>query len=345
MAGVARIPRLAATLALGALAAVGIPDVGVAGTAHAAQPAPAYAFITNQGSHDLSQVDLTTGREVVRVPLPKGPAGIAVDDRTGQLFATSPDAATVTRLSATDFLRRDELQVGGGPVGVAVAPDGQRVYVSDWFGNQLLVIDAQAFQVLQRLPLGRVPAGVVVAPDSRTVYVAERDEDRVAVIDTGTSPARVRAVIPVGQHPFGLALDPSGRQLAVVNVVSNSVSVIDIQRGVVAQTIAVGHTPYCAAWAPDGLLWVTNQHGDSVSVVDVAHDHAIATVPTDGFPEGIAIEGDRVLVVSWMDEVLDILDRTSYKVLRRVPLGHNSRGFGAFVWHPPAERVRPASNP
>jgi YVTN family beta-propeller protein len=57
----------------------------------------------------------------------------------------------------------------------------------------------------------------------------------------------------------------------------------------------------------------------------------VATIPTGAYPEGIDALGDRVWVVSWMDEVLIALDARTLKVTARVPLGSNPRGFGRFV--------------
>jgi hypothetical protein len=41
-----------------------------------------------------------------------------------------------------------------------------------------------------------------------------------------------------------------------------------------------------------------------------------------------------MLVVSWMDEELEVLDTRTLKITRRTATGHNSRGFGTFLWRP-----------
>jgi len=37
-------------------------------------------------------------------------------------------------------------------------------------------------------------------------------------------------------------------------------------------------------------------------------------------------------VVSWMEEELDVIDLQTLKIIRRIPAGKNSRGFGRFMW-------------
>ena len=56
------------------------------------------------------------------------------------------------------------------------------------------------------------------------------------------------------------------------------------------------------------MLYVTNQHADSVSVIDARTHAVVATVPIGGYPEGMAAHGDRVYVVNWMDDNVAVLD-------------------------------------
>jgi YVTN family beta-propeller protein len=77
--------------------------------------------------------------------------------------------------------------------------------------------------------------------------------------------------------------------------------------------------------------FVTNQQGDSVSVIDLAALRVVATWPTAAYPEGIAFENGRLWVVSWMDDKVMILDAASGRELAQVPVGRNPRAFGAFL--------------
>jgi YVTN family beta-propeller protein len=52
-----------------------------------------------------------------------------------------------------------------------------------------------------------------------------------------------------------------------------------------------------------------------------------------GYPEGIAVEGDRVYVVNWMDDNVAVMDTRTFEVLGTVDTGRNSRGFGQFIGH------------
>jgi YVTN family beta-propeller protein len=121
-------------------------------------------------------------------------------------------------------------------------------------------------------------------------------------------------------------------------VQSNDVSVVDVRnldRPVVLATVAVGKAPYGATLAAAGtLLYVTNQHDDTVSVVDAATLRPLRTLTGFGYPEGIAAFGGKVYVVNWMDDALSVLDAASGRLLTTVATGRNSRGFGDFIGQP-----------
>ena len=103
----------------------------------------------------------------------------------------------------------------------------------------------------------------------------------------------------------------------------------------VVATVKVGKAPYGAALTADGeRLYITNQHDDSVSVIDASSLQVLQTLRGFGHPEGVAAHGDRVYVVNWMDDNVSVLDAKTGRALGRIATGRNSRGFGAFIGEP-----------
>ena len=76
---------------------------------------------------------------------------------------------------------------------------------------------------------------------------------------------------------------------------------------------------------------MTNQHAETVSVIDTAALRVVDTVAGGAYPEGIAVAGDKVVVVSWMDDCVHLLDAASGKRLATIDSGRNPRGFGRFL--------------
>ena len=314
----------------------------VSAAAHAAP----FAYITNQGSHDVSVIDLASQQVVALVPVGRSPAGVVAASRTGRVFVSNPDSKTISVIDMRSQQVVATLAAGDGPVGIDASADGTRVYAADWFANRLLVFDGQVAAAIsgtadKQLPLasiavGKAPAGVAASDRAGIVFVAERDDDSVALIDTNAGQVRLRT--RVGSHPFALLFDAPRQRLYALNVLSDDVSVLntaDPARLDLIATVKVGKAPYGAALAASGsLLYVTNQHDDSVSVIDAASLTVLRTLAGFGYPEGVAAHGDRVYVVNWMNDEVSVLDARSGDALATVATGKNSRGFGAFIGAP-----------
>jgi YVTN family beta-propeller protein len=298
-----------------------------------------FAYITNQGSHDVSVIDLATQQVTATVPVGRSPAGVVASSRAGRVYVSNPDSKTISVIDMRQQRVVNTLPAGDGPVGIDISTDGRRLYVADWYRHQLLVFDAQAADAarpLAAIAVGHAPAGVAAHDDGATVFVAERDDDSVAVVDTGTR--QVLARERVGSHPFALLYDAPRQRLYALNVQSNDVSVLDmrnLRQPLLMATVPVGKAPYGAALTQGGTrLYVTNQHDDSVSVLDTDALKVLNTLPGFGYPEGIAAYGDRVYVVNWMDDNVQVLDAASGRMLHSIDTGKNSRGFGAFIGGP-----------
>ena len=57
----------------------------------------------------------------------------------------------------------------------------------------------------------------------------------------------------------------------------------------------------------------------------------LGTVGDLAWPEGLDAHGGEVWAVSWMDDAVVALDAASGRLLARIPVGRNPRGFGRFV--------------
>jgi YVTN family beta-propeller protein len=308
-------------------------------SAHAAP----FAYITNQGSHDVSVIDLATQQVITTVPVGRSPAGVVASSQAGKVFVSNPDSKSISVIDMRSQKVVATLPAGDGPVGIDASHDGKRLYAADWFKDRLLVFDATTNALLSTIAVGKAPAGVAAhGDDANTVFVAERDDDSVAVLDVAGQ--RVRSRVRVGSHPFALLHDAPRQRLYALNVQSNDVSVIDTRDArnasgsstlTVIKTVKVGKAPYGAALADGGkLLYVTNQHDDSVSVIDAETLQVVRTLTGFAYPEGIAAHADRVYVVNWMDDNVSVRNARTGGPVSVIATGQNSRGFGAFIGAP-----------
>ena len=139
--------------------------------------------------------------------------------------------------------------------------------------------------------MGTAPVQVGFTPDGSRVYVSLRDENRVAVVDTATR--EVTGRIEVGPNPIQMIATPDGRQVYVANqgteaAPNDTMSVIDTATGKVAKTLKTAPGAHGVSVSADGaFVFVTNIADDSVSVIDVARQEVVGSVPVGDRPNGI----------------------------------------------------------
>jgi DNA-binding beta-propeller fold protein YncE len=124
------------------------------------------------------------------------------------------------------------------------------------------------------------------------------------------------------RSPSDLALSPDGRWGLVANATSDTVALVDLEEGRVAAELAVGRRPTSLAWTGSTAV-VTNLLSDDATILAVAPPRleAVATVPVGDEPRGVAIAGNRALVVVSGEDALVELDLKTRTVTRRVEAG------------------------
>ena len=80
-------------------------------------------------------------------------------------------------------------------------------------------------------------------------------------------------------------------------------------------------------------MYVTNTGDDSVTVIDLPSQQVLRKIRVPGTPEGIAYDAARqqVLVASWMDNVLAVIDSHSLTLKPSITVGSQPRAFGQFT--------------
>lgn len=108
------------------------------------------------------------------------------------------------------------------PYDIVITPDGRRAFVSHSGADVVAVLDLHALREL----LDAAP------PDSLAAFANH----------LGISGRYVIERIATGANPKGLALSPDGRLLYVAERLEDRISVIDVERLEIVETIELGHT-------------------------------------------------------------------------------------------------------
>ncbi|MFD7709661.1 YncE family protein [Streptomyces sp. NPDC059785] len=147
----------------------------------------------------LVAFDSKTFEEKERVTVEgSGPAGLAVDERSGTVYAadlTNDQLIEVTRKSATPRL----IPAGDGPISVSLSADGRTAYAADQTGGGVSVVDLRKGEVTKTVTTGAGPLSVATDERSGDVLVVNRTDATVSVVDPrkGT----VKETLTTGANP------------------------------------------------------------------------------------------------------------------------------------------------
>jgi YVTN family beta-propeller protein len=224
----------------------------------------------------------------------------------------------------------DVTAYGSQPFRGALSPDGQQLYVGLRNGNQVLIVDTATLSPITSLPVGDGVQDVAFSLDGAWAFVSNRWEGTITVIDT-TVPT-VTATLPVGDEPMSLAAIPSGK-LYVALRADDSVAVVDPISMTVTTVITGFVAPHGLATALTGeQVYVVNQVGNSIGVIDTRTDSLAATWP---IPEAewlsdidVSQFGERLYVTDANMGDIYVLDATTGAVLAIV----TGTGDGWTAW-------------
>jgi len=143
------------------------------------------------------------------------------------------------------------------------------------------------------IPLGGEAEGVVVDSETGLAAVSLRDPDRIDLVDVGKAVIVDEVATPDSARHLSLA-GPGGPVLAPIEY-EDTLLQITLPDGKVTPS-PTGDFPHDAASAPSGRIFVGDEGGDTITVLE---DAAIAdTLPAPEQPGGVAVGGGLLAVVA-----------------------------------------------
>ncbi len=325
-----RLPRLALTLLILALATVALP----------AAAAARGVYVTDESANSVTLIDARTDQPLGG-PIAVGvrPEAIAITPDGNFAYVANFGDESVSVIDTRSNMVGPPIDVAGKPVGLAISPDGRFAYVVSQEPDRLSVIDT-ATNALDEMPLQLAgkPAGVAITPDGDFAYVTCQESSQVLVIDTQTR-RPVGGPIEVGSAPTDLAFTPDGRLAFVIDSDGSSVSVIETKSGSLWPTIPVLSEPQAIAISPDSqIAYVTNRTAASVTRLSTETGLALGG-PIDlggSSVSGIAItpDGDRIYVAETGSQFVRAVD-TRTDVVTPIEVGSDPRGIAIVPDQPP----------
>ena len=187
---------------------------------------------------------------------------------------------------------------------------------------------------------GGVAASTVSLQAQSLLLVDQKGESSLAIVDAASGKV-IASVAENGITGHEVAASPDGRR-AFVPIYGNSgvgspgtdganIVVVDLATHKLVGNIAFTHgvRPHCAVFGPDGLLYVTTEIDQTVTVIDPKTLAIVGAIPT-GQPQShmlaIAHDGLRGYTANVGPGTVSVLDLKARKTLAVIPVaGHVQR--------------------
>lgn len=293
-------------------------------------------LVGNKQDHDLSIIDIASGRTVKRIPTGTGPHEVAIspDGRwvvVADYGAQQPGSTlTVVDLESLSLAATIELGEYRRPHGIGFLPDGKRLVFTSEAARAVGIVDLEQRAVTGAIDTDAAGSHMLaIAPDGKRVYTANIPDASVSVLDleSGTLVAKYTT----GAATEGIALSPDGRELWVGSNQEGNVRVLDAATGTELARLEAPGVPIRTYFDPTGTrVLVPGAQVGVVRVFDAKARTLLGTIEVGGTPIGITFnaDGSRAWVARNAAAEVAELDVAGLTVLRAITTGAGPDAIG-----------------
>lgn len=182
------------------------------------------------------------------------------------------------------------------------------LYVVTKENNSLYVVDIKSRKLTARYQLPGEAYTCVLDSQKNILYISCWGCDKILLFDTESG--KITKQISVGDNPNEIILSKNGRYLYVCNANDNSVSVIDLDKSAVIETLntalyadaPAGSTPNGLALSADEKkLYIANADNNCLTVFNVEQpgkSKALGFIPTGWYPTNVRVIGNTIWVAN-----------------------------------------------
>lgn len=213
-------------------------------------------YYTLTAEQRLVIADTNTLNVVAEIPLPIEPIDIALNGTGERAFISGGEPGThwVSHLAVVDLESNVVLTTVVGTTdypppcpGLGLAPNDGAVWLGS--NNRVELIDTTTMTITEDIDLlshldagdfaAACPYGITFSPDGTQVHIANYDSNTYILFDAATRSLEHK--LDVGFAPIQVLVSPSGGCAYVLNSDSESLSVIDVDAGVVIATLSLAY--------------------------------------------------------------------------------------------------------
>ena len=222
-------------------------------------------------------------------------AHVVLDENSAFAFVTASDADQVIKINAATHQVAAVYDLGPYHEPHGIRYFQGKLYVANLRSKSMSIIEVASGQITD-IPLGGKVGQTAVLPNGKYIFASLLDTREVIRYDLQSGAIHRIPLPQTSQGPIQLYSTPDSKKLFVCDQgillgmpVSDKVFVIDPEAGVVTNTIQVGNAAHGIVVSKDGkTAYSTNTNDATVSVIDVATEKVVATIPVGFSPNGIS---------------------------------------------------------
>ena len=311
-----------------------------------------YVAVTNNGQsvQSIQLFDARQQKQLDAVTIPKSWYGLHFSSNEKYLYASGGNDNRIWQydVSNNKLKLRDSLVLGKpwptqiSPAGIVVDDTKNLLYVVTKDNNSLYIFNLITKKIVAQFELPGEAYTCVLSPQKNILYISCWGCDKLLVFDTQSR--TFKEPIGLGDHPNEIVISKNGRYLYVCNGNENSVSVIDVNKNAVIETLNTalyadapnGSTPNGMALSADEkTLYIANATNNCLAVFDVAKpglSKAEGFIPAGWYPTSVKVIGKNI----WVANGKGFTSMAN-------PYGPNPLGQRQNVGHHVGDSARPAA--
>lgn len=301
----------------------------------------------NQGTSNLSVIDLTSGKQVATISedgrvkvhelamLPDGKtlfAPIYGDSGVGRAGSDGSelliyDVPTRKVVHVIDFGK------GIRPHDPVYDPKRKVVYVTTELQQSIAAIDAKTYKVLYSIPTGQEQSHMfTLSHDGKFGYTANVGPGTVSVLDMETH--KTAAIIPVATHIQRIAISKDDKTVFVSDTGSPRLAAIDVASRKIRGWVDMPAPGYGGAATSDGkYLVICMPNAGKLGLIDLASLKLVKTIDVAGKPQEVLLspDGRHAWASAFGVPQVAEIDTATWTLTRELPAGDHNDGL---AWTP-----------
>ncbi len=281
-------------------------------------PNEKYVAVTNNGQsvQSIQLFDVKQQKQLDAVTIPKSWYGLNFSSNGRYLYASGGNDNRILKYDVSNNKLRltDSLVLGTrwptkiSPSGLVADERNNLLYVVTKENNSLYIFNIAQKKIVGQFELPGEAYTCVLSPQKNELYITCWGCDQLLVFDT--KGRKFKQPVRLGDNPNEMLLTKNGRLAYVCNGNENSVSVIDLDKNAVIETLNSalypdapnGSTPNGLALSADEkTLYIANATNNCLAVFDVSKQgmsKAEGFIPVGWYPTNVKVIGKNIWVAN-----------------------------------------------